>query len=231
MNLKDKIIAITGGTKGLGKAMAELLTSKGAKAFTCSSKDYDVTDEKALTTFAEKIGHIDLWINNAGVWLPPESIESLDMEKARQLVNINLFGTINGTRVAVRQMKKQGNGTIMNIISTTAFDGMNGSSGAMYVATKYALRGFTNVIREELKPSNIDVIGVYPGGFKSGIFDAAVPANFDHFMDVTEVAQKIVANLELDKPELQLVIKRPGQKGPASTDSAGHDFAKSNELK
>ncbi len=141
MNHSNKVIAITGGTKGLGKAMSEILIAKGAKVSTCSRANYDVTDEKVLTSFAEKIGHIDIWINNAGVWLPPEPIENLDMEKARNLININLFGTINGTRVAVRQMKKQGSGTIVNIISTTAFDGMNGSSGAMYVATKYALRG------------------------------------------------------------------------------------------
>lgn len=212
MNLQNKSIAITGGTKGLGKAMASLLTSKGAKVSVCSRSDYDVTDEKALTTFAEKIGHIDLWINNAGVWLPPEPIENLDMEKARNLININLFGTINGTRVAVRQMKKQGKGTIMNIISATAFDGMNGSSGAMYVATKYALRGLTNTVREELKPSNINIIGVYPGGIKTELFNESVPANFDQFMNVDEVAEKIINNLEKDEPEEQLIIKRPGQK-------------------
>lgn len=224
MNLQGKAIAITGGTKGLGKAMAKVFTSKGAKVSVCSRADYDVTNESQLTTFAEKIGHIDLWINNAGVWLPPEPIENLDMDKAKNLLNINLFGTIHGTRVAVRQMKKQGKGTIMNIISTTAFDGMNGSSGAMYVATKYALRGFTNVIREELKFSNIEVIGVYPGGIKTDLFNESVPKNFDQFMEVDEVVEKIVANLEKEEPETQLVIKRPGQKGPALTDRAGHDF-------
>ena len=212
MHLKDKTIAITGGTKGLGKAMNELLTSKGAKVSVCSRTDYDVTDESALTTFADKIGNIDIWINNAGVWLPPLPIESLDIEKAKKLIDINLFGTINGTRVAVRQMKKQGGGTIVNIISTTAFDGMNGSSGAMYVATKYALRGFTNVVREELHSANINVIGIYPGGFKSDIFNEAIPKNFDLFMSVDEVAHKIIDNLEKEEPEAQLVIKRPGQK-------------------
>ncbi len=227
MNLKDKSIAITGGTKGLGKSMAEILTSKGAKVSVCGRENADVTDEAQLTAFAEKIGNIDIWINNAGVWMPPESIENIDMEKARNLFNINLFGTINGMRVAKRNMK---NGIIVNISSTTAFDGMNGSSGSMYVASKYALRGLTNVLREELNP-DINVIGVYPGGFKTDLFNEAVPKNFDQFMEVDEVAEKVVANLELDTPETQLIIKRPGQVSPASMDSAGHDFAKSHELK
>lgn len=212
MNLNSKNIAITGGTKGLGLAMAKILTEKGANVSVCSRADYDVTDESQLTNFAEKIGHIDVWINNAGIWLPPEDIEDLDMDKAKNLIDINLFGTINGTRVAVRQMKKQGVGIILNIISTTAFDGMNGSSGTMYVATKYALRGFTNVVRDELKTSNIKIIGVYPGGIKTNLFNEAVPKNFDQFMEVDEVAQKIIDNLEKDEPETQLIIKRPGQK-------------------
>lgn len=214
MNLKDKVIVITGGTKGLGLAMSEILTSKGSKVSVCGRADADVTDEAQLTNFAEKViskyNNIDIWINNAGVWLPPESIENIDMEKARNLFNINVFGTINGMRVAKRNMKS---GTIVNISSTTAFDGMNGSSGSMYVASKYALRGLTNVLREEMKP-NIQVIGVYPGGFKSGLFNEAIPKNFDQFMSTEDVAQKIINNLEKEEPETQLIIKRPGQKEP-----------------
>ncbi len=57
---------------------------------------------------------------------------------------------------------------------------------------------------------------MYPGGIKTELFNEAVPANFDQFMDVDEVAQKIIDNLELDIPETQLIIKRPGQK--ASTE-------------
>ena len=221
MNLSNKVIAITGGTKGLGLSMAKIFAEKGAKVAICSRDiqnienflvfKADVTEESELSAFAEKIisqfGRIDIWINNAGIWMPPVSIENMDMEKAHSLINVNLFGTINGSRVAKRNMK---NGIIMNIGSTTAFDGMNGSSGAMYVASKYALRGLTNVLREELKP-DIQVIGVYPGGFKTDIFIEAVPKNFDQFMSVEDVAEKIVMNLELSEPETQLIIKRPGQ--------------------
>lgn len=104
-----------------------------------------------------------------------------------------------------------GRGMIVNIVSTTAFDGMNGSSGSMYVASKYALRGLTNVVREEAKQCGVTVIGVYPGGMKTDIFSESVPGNYDDFMSAESVAAKILENLEQDHPETQLIIKRPGQ--------------------
>ncbi len=221
MNLQDKVVVITGGARGLGLAMADIFLSKGAHVELCDlagEKVYiaDVTNESQVKEFAESVlkkhGYINIWINNAGIWMPPEAIEHIDMEKARNLFEINVFGTVNGMRLASTHMKLQGNGVIMNIISTTAFDGMNGSSGSMYVASKYALRGLTNTIMHELKPFGIQVIGVYPGGIKTNIFNEAPPVNLDQFMSVDEVAQKIVTNLEKTEPEVELVIKRPGQK-------------------
>jgi short-subunit dehydrogenase len=108
-------------------------------------------------------------------------------------------------------MKLQKNGTIVNIISTTAFDGMNGSSGSMYVSSKYALRGLTNVVREELKGSGVRVIGVYPGGMKTDIFNESIPKNLEQFMSSDQISEKIVENLELSEPLEQLVLKRPEQ--------------------
>jgi short-subunit dehydrogenase len=143
--------------------------------------------------------------------MPPQTLEDIDLERAHNLFQINFFGTVNGMRAAVRQMKLQKGGTIVNIISTTAFDGMNGSSGSMYVASKYALRGLTNVVRDELNQNRIQVIGVYPGGIKTDIFSDERPENINQFMSPDDVAQKIVANLECPNPEQELIIKRPGQ--------------------
>ncbi len=221
MKLQNAVVVITGGAKGLGNEMAKILVSKGAKVVLCDKDEAegvikaDVTKESELLDVAKKaveeFGHIDLWINNAGIWMPPETLESIDLEKARKLFDVNVFGTIDGMRTAIRQMKIQKSGTIMNIISTTAFDGMNGSSGSMYVSSKYALRGLTNVIREEVSADNISVIAVYPGGMKKDLFQGAVPENADHFMSATDIAEKIIENLEQDKPQSQLMLKRPDQ--------------------
>ncbi len=231
MTLSNKIIVITGGAKGLGFAMTKLLVEKGARVVisgTDEAKLNQVADELKVTTFkgdvtnelevndlaqftVSKFGRIDMWINNAGIWMPPESLEEMSLDKAQKLFQTNFFGYMHGMRAAISQMKTQNQGTIVNIISTTAFDGMNGSSSSIYVASKYALRGLTNVVREEVRESNITVIGAYPGGFKTELFHEAVPKNFDQFMSPEEVAEKIIANLESDTPETQLVLKRPGQ--------------------
>ena len=238
MELSQKVVVITGGAKGLGAAIGQVCRAHGARVVvidrdiaheanrdtqedsgTSSYTVYfagDVTDEVQLKVVAgnivTKFGAIDIWINNAGVWMPPVPVVDIDIAKARNLFNVNVFGTIHGTRAAVGVMEKVGKGTSVNMISTTAFDGMNGSSGSMYVTSKYALRGFTNVIREELSPKGINVIGVYPGGMKTDIFNEAKPHNIDSFMPASDVADKIVKNLELAEPEMQLIIPREGQK-------------------
>jgi len=235
MRLDQCVVVITGSSGGLGKAIAEAMTRKGAavvlssnnsKELARASKELkalavkaDVTRQSDLDKVAQKTissyGRIDLWINNAGLWLPKEPLETVDLRKAKKLFSTNIMGTIHGMRAAVRVMKKQGFGTIANVISTTAFDGMNGSSGSIYVTSKYALRGLTNVVRDELAAQAIRVIGIYPGGIKTGLFDAAKPRNFGAFMPVGEVADKIVAHMEKNSPDLELIIARPGQKMPA----------------
>lgn len=231
MEIKDKVVAITGGSKGLGKSLAQIFKHDGAKVVILSRDGdevqrvsdqmgvdgfvCDVTSEKQVNDVVEQIvqkyGAIDVWINNAGVWMPREDIDVLDVEKGKNLININLFGTINGLRAVLGVMKPNKSGMIVNIMSTTAFDGMNGSSGSMYVASKYALRGLTNVVRDELKDTGVVLLGVYPGGFKSEVFRHAVPKNFDTFMETDDVATKIFENIRSDAPLLEQIIPRLGQ--------------------
>ncbi|MEI6396728.1 MAG: SDR family oxidoreductase [Candidatus Taylorbacteria bacterium] len=240
--IQDKVVVITGASRGLGKSLANVLASKGAKLVISgrNKKDLeevaeeiskkvkvlavvaDITKENEVIHIAdmamEKFGRIDIWINNAGVWLPKMPIEEIDMKKAHELIEVNLFGTIYGVRAAITAMKKRGDrmgdGMIVNIISTSALQGRPNQS--VYSASKHAAKGFTDSIREELlMPDNaagkITVIGVYPGGIKTSMFDAAKPADFDDFMDPDVVAAKIVENLEKDKPEVEQILKRQGQ--------------------
>lgn len=217
----QKVIVITGASKGLGKAIANIFQVAGenvivadidAKPDQNNEIKVDVTNEAEVSNLVEtvvaKFGKIDLWINNAGLWLPPVPVENLNLEKAQKLFQVNFFGYLHGLKYVVAQMKKQGYGSVANIISTTAFDGMNGSSGSLYVASKYALRGLTNTVRAELKDTNISVFGIYPGGMKTDLFNGAQPENFGDFMSVETVAQKIVDNFKAEKPELDLILKR-----------------------
>ena len=227
MNLNQAIVVITGGSRGLGRALAERFIGAGAIVF-ISSKDkaelekiaveigaqaiaFDVRNEteviKAGQTVVGSHGKIDIWINNAGVWLPHAPIEKMDMNRVHDMVEVNLFGTIYGSKFALQQMRRQGSGVIVNILSTSALTGRAYSSG--YCASKYAAVGFTNTLRLEAEPDHIKVISVYPGGMKTNLFDEAKPENYGEFMKTEDVAEKIVGNLEQDNPDDEQIIKRP----------------------
>ncbi len=229
MVMKDKVVVITGGSRGLGECIARLLISKGAKVV-ISDIDVsqlqktsvelgataivaDVTKEPDMQSLAQQtvaqFGQIDLWINNAGIWLPRAPAEEIDMKRAHELFEVNLFGTMYGSRAALAQMKKQSSGTILNIISTSALQGRPNSS--VYCASKYAIRGFTDSLRLELADKGISVTAVYPGGMKTHLFDESKPDDFDEYMSPDLAADKIVENLEKTVPDPELVLKRPGQ--------------------
>ncbi|MFA6459005.1 MAG: SDR family oxidoreductase [Candidatus Paceibacterota bacterium] len=227
--MKNKVVVITGSSRGLGRSMARLVAEQGARVVV-SSRDKaelektaleigataivaDVTKEQDLINLAREAasltGGIDIWINNAGVWHPRMPIEKADMVRAHQLMEVNLFGTMYGARAVLLYMKKAGKGTIVNIISTAALAGRPNS--AVYASSKYAARGFTDSLREEVKDFGITVIGVYPGGMKTDLFNEERPPEYDLFLDPDETAEKIIANLASSEPVTELVIKRPGQ--------------------
>lgn len=228
--MKDKVIVVTGASRGLGEVLSQTLTTKGAKVVMVARNEAelqknaerigamaivaDVTKEADLKKVCEetvkKFGRIDIWINNAGIWLPKSPLEEVDMNRAHDLFEVNMFGTAYGSRVALIQMKKQGSGMIVNIVSSAALTGR--PQQTIYSASKHAAKGFTDSLREEIKDTNIKVIGIYPGGFKSNLFDEAKPADFDQYMSTEFVAEKILENLEKEIPDPELILKRPGQK-------------------
>lgn len=227
MDLGGKIVVITGGSKGLGKALAIAFGNKGAKVVissrnkeelevTASKLDIasivcDVTKESDVQNLADEVlkkyGRIDIWINDAGVWLPHASIEETNWQRVHEMFEVNIFGTIYGSKVALIQMRKQDFGMIINILSTSALDGRPRSSG--YCASKYAAAGFTKSLRKEVEGTNIKVFGIYPGGMQTSFFDEKKPREFDEFMSADFVATKIIENLTSGTPEEEQIIKRP----------------------
>ncbi len=225
MELKDKVVVITGATKGLGKALVGELTVEGAKlvisgigpelneiasSINAVAVRADVTDEAQIRALAEAavsaLGRIDIWINNAGVWLPHGPMEEVPTEKARKMMDVNFWGTFFGCREALKIMKRQGGGAIVNIVSVRAVDPRAGE--AVYGATKFAANGLSASLRLELAPHGIRVIAVHPGGMRTELFREKMPANYAEFMDPAEVARKIVDNLKLDEPLPEQIIRR-----------------------
>jgi short-subunit dehydrogenase len=227
--MKDKVIVITGASKGLGERIARSLSSLGAK-LVLSARDEqalkkvsddtgstfvvaDVTDESAVQKIAaeavSKHGRIDIWINNAGIWPAPSLVEDSDMKRMHEVLEVNLFGLAYGCRAAVKQMKKQGFGTIVNILSTASISAR--PTQTTYAASKHAAKGYSDSLREEVKENGIMVIGICPGGIKTELFGKNKPAEFDQFMTPEYVTEKIIANLLKETPDPELVLRRPGQ--------------------
>lgn len=224
MELEDKVVIITGGTKGLGKALALSFLKNKAKVVVCSREGNDlknlgenilgikadVTKENELQKIVdfvkEKFGRLDIWINNAGVWLPHLPIEETDWKRAHDLIEVNLFGTVYGSKVALIQMRKQGFGLIINILSTSALEGKINETA--YCASKFAAMGFTESLKKEVDGKNIKVISIYPGGMQTNLFDERKPENYNEFMDPNFVADKIIENLKKEISEEELIIRR-----------------------
>ncbi len=226
MEIKDKIVVITGGSKGLGKVLAYAFRQAGSTVIISARKMAelekaaaeigaipmvaDVTKEPDLLSLATKVvesyGRIDIWINNAGIWMPPAPIETTNWKRAHDLIEVNLFGTVYGSKAALIPMRKQNAGVIVNILSTSALDGRSGSSA--YGASKYAALGFTKSLRKEVADDKISVIAVYPGGMQTNLFDEKKPEDIGNYMPPYYVAEKIIANIERTVPEEELIIRR-----------------------
>lgn len=226
MRLKHKVIVITGASKGLGKALATEFVREGSKVI-ISARDKkelnatarkigatpfaaDVTNEKDLIRLArfakQRFSRIDIWINNAGVTLPHASLEDIDTKAAHHVLEVNFFGTFNGSRAAAPVMKKQKGGVIVNIVSMSALVGRPQS--LVYSASKWAARGFTEGLRLALQKEHISVITVHPGGIKTEIFGTFVPKGYEHWMEPAFVAKKIMQNLKRNKPKEEVVINK-----------------------
>ena len=180
---KDKVIAITGASSGIGEASAKLLAASGAKVIlgarrtqkleaiteairfqggTAEYRSLDVTnreDVKAFIGFAkDKFGHIDVIFNNAGV-MPLSPINALKVEEWDNMINVNIRGVLNGIAAGLPIMAAQGSGQFINTASIGAHAVV--PTGAVYCATKYAVWALSEGLRQESQ--NIRVTTLSPG--------------------------------------------------------------------
>lgn len=225
MKIKNNVIVITGGSKGLGKALKSsfiirgnkvAIAARSIKKLNCATNSNileiktDVTREMDVKKLADqtvkKFNRIDIWINNAGIWLPHAPIEKIDIKRVHMMMEVNLFGTIYGSKYALMQMRKQKGGIIINILSSSALDGGTGSSG--YCSSKFAALGFTKCLRLETTNDGIKVISVYPRGMKTNFFNEKKPQKYNYFMNPKYIAEKIITNLESNHPKQDLVINK-----------------------
>jgi NAD(P)-dependent dehydrogenase (short-subunit alcohol dehydrogenase family) len=216
MKINKKVIVITGGNSGLGKATAKILASQNhvvilgknvkeveetAKEFKCDGIICDITDalqvKDAFSQIIEKYKKVDCLINCAGVWIRGP-IEQNSSEEIKNVILVNTFGTILTVNALVPQLKKQKHGRIINISSRA---GLNAKpERSVYNASKWAVTGFTKCLQLELAPFNISVVGFYPGFIRTDIFKKAGDHknNFDMAMSVEKPAKALAYLVGVD---------------------------------
>lgn len=182
-DLTGRVAIVTGAAQGMGAATAELLIARGAQVLlgdvqadkvaataaqlgeAAHPVHLDVADEEhwagAVAEATERFGRVDALINNAGT-LQFSSVDGLDTEATRRLLEINLLGPMLGAKHVAPLMRAAGRGVIVNVSSVDGLRGVGGLSA--YTASKWGLRGLTKTQALELGPDGIRVCSVHPGG-------------------------------------------------------------------
>ncbi|HTR18403.1 MAG TPA: SDR family NAD(P)-dependent oxidoreductase [Candidatus Paceibacterota bacterium] len=227
MELKNASCVVTGAARGLGAALARELAARGAKVLLSDidgsgvhelaeelgmqAEHCNVTDRDQVEALArsaiDTYGSIDLWMNNAGIWMPYAPAENIDFGKAHQLVEVNYFGLAYGMLEAMKHMHGRKRGVIANVLSVRSLKGK--ALGAAYSASKFAAEGFTQAVRDELKDSGITVVGIYPYRIKTALFGENKHEDYDKSMEPGDVAKIIVDNLSLERPPEHIEIWSP----------------------
>jgi NAD(P)-dependent dehydrogenase (short-subunit alcohol dehydrogenase family) len=180
-SLAGKVVAITGGARGIGRATAAALIAQGARVAigdidaplaeqTASALGsgtvglpLDVTNRESfdgfLTEVENRLGPLDVVINNAGIMPIGPFVDETDAT-AQRMVDINLHGVIHGSKLAMERFMPRGRGHLVNIASVAGKGGFPG--GATYCATKHAVVGLSEAIRAEMRKTDIDVSIVMP---------------------------------------------------------------------
>lgn len=233
---KDKVVVITGGSDGIGKALIDALIPLGAKVATCArnqDKLYnlqvqysnkmlhtmvaDVSQyrecENFINSTIDTFGSIDILINNAGVSMRSLLIDA-DIEVIKKVMDINFYGTVYCTKLALKSIIAT-KGTIVGVSSIAGFRGLPGRSG--YSASKFAVNGWLESIRTELIDSDVNVMWVCPGFTRSNIRNAALnskgqiqgesPMDESELMSPEDCATHILKAITKRKRTLVLTFK------------------------
>ncbi|MBI1205466.1 MAG: SDR family NAD(P)-dependent oxidoreductase [Rhodopseudomonas sp.] len=194
-NIKDKIVVITGASSGLGEATARLLaeegasvvlgarredrirmladelTGRGGKALAVTTDVTEVGQVRNLVEAAvEAYGRVDVMINNAGL-MPQSPLDRLKIDEWDRMIDVNIKGVLYGIAAALPVMQRQKSGHIINVSSVAGHKVRAG--GAVYAATKHAVRALSEGLRQEVKPYNIRTTVISPGAVATELPNSA----------------------------------------------------------
>jgi short-subunit dehydrogenase len=224
---------ITGGTKGLGRAIAEIFASNGFDLFVCArtaadlnsmqaawAKAYpqqqlftevaDLSKKEDVLRFAAAVrsrcSRLDVLVNNAGIFVPGTVVNE-DEGVLEQMIAANLYSAYHLTRALLPTMVPHRHGHIFNMCSVASLIAY--PNGGAYTIAKFALAGFSKSLREEMKKEGVKVTALYPGATWTDSWEGAdFPA--DRLMQATDIAKTVWAAYQLsDSAVVEDVVIRP----------------------
>jgi NADP-dependent 3-hydroxy acid dehydrogenase YdfG len=222
--LNGKVVAITGGARGIGKATAAALVRKGCRVAIGDldlslteqaaaelgggtvAAALDVTDRDSFATFLgeveRQLGPLDVLVNNAGI-MPVTAFAAEGVDSIRRQLDINLFGVITGMQLAIERMQPRGSGHIVNLASQAGKAGIPGI--ATYSGTKHAVIGVSEAVRQELRGTGVELSCVMPTIVNTELTEG-VSSRLVKAVDPEDVAKEIVDALEA--PRFDVFVPR-----------------------
>ena len=223
-SLSGRVVAITGGARGIGKATATALVRKGCRVAIGDidlalaeqtaaglgggtvALTLDVTDRASFTAFLDEterqLGPVDAVINNAGI-MPVTPFVDESEDSVRRQIDINLHGVITGTQLAIKRLQPRGTGYIVNIASQAGKAGVPGI--ATYSGTKHAVVGLSEAVRAELRETGIEVLCVMPTVVNTDL-TSGVGQRWIKPVEAEDVANEIVDAMEV--PRFDVFVPR-----------------------
>lgn len=223
-SLNGKVVAITGGARGIGKATAAALVAKGCRVAIGDldlalaersagelgggtlALPLDVTDRGSFERFLEEaerqLGPLDVVVNNAGIMPVTPFVEESPASVRRQ-IEINLIGVITGTQLAIERFRPRGEGHIVNIASQAGKAGVPGI--ATYSATKHGVVGLSEAVRAELRGTGVEIACVMPTLVNTEL-TSGVGQRWLKPVEAADVAEAIVDVLEV--PRFDVFVPR-----------------------
>ena len=221
MQNSEKLVVVTGGTKGIGKAVIEVFSASGFSICTCARNQQDLDNLKSeieskygnlVYVFAADLASkdqtddfislvklikkpVEVLVNNTGKFVPGEIHLEAD-GVLEDMINTNLYSAYRVSRGLIPDMKLRKTGHIFNICSTASITAYR--NGGAYCISKFAMYGMSKVLREELKPHGIRVTNVLPGATFTASWEG-VELPEDRFMDPGDVAEMVLSAYKISK--------------------------------
>ena len=236
MDVTGKIAVVTGGTKGIGYAIAESLLKAGAKVFISARNQAEIkTAVEKLSVFgaiegevcdvrsesqvkmmldeaARLFGGVDVLINNAGIAFIGKTVEEMSADEFEQTLQTNLFGVFYACHHAIPLMKERGGGYIINISSLA---GQNAHPKmAAYNASKYGLNGFSEALMQEVRADDIKVTLICPGSVNTGFGGGSPSEVRAAIIQPEDIAEVVIDLLKMNERTLPSKIEMRPSKPP-----------------